>query len=73
MLKTSVMVKLNLTISNITEKPKIDDVYNYNDIDKLFMINNDLDKYMKHLKKYIGNIKNILKMISAIRLIHIKL
>ena len=65
LLKTSVMVKLNLIISNIKGKSKIDDVYNYNDIDKLFMINNDLDKYMKHLKKYIGNIKNIPKMISA--------
>ena len=59
------MVKLNLIISNIKEKSKIDDVYNYNDIDKLFMVNNDLDKYMKHLKKDMGSIKNILKMISA--------
>ena len=59
------MVKLNLIISNIKEKSKIDDVYNYNDIDKLFMINNDLDKYMKHLKKDIGSIKTILKTISA--------
>ena len=38
LLKTSVIVKLNLIISNIKEKSKIDDVYNYNDIDKLFMI-----------------------------------
>ena len=59
------MVKLNLIISNIKEKSKIDDVYNYNDIDKLFMINNDLDKYMKHLKRDIGSIKTILKTISA--------
>ena len=43
----------------------MDDVYNYNDIGKLFMIYNDLDKYMKHLKKDIGSIKTILKMISA--------
>ena len=64
MLKTSVMVKLNLIISDIKEKSKID-VYNYNNIDKLFMINNNLDKYMKHLKKDIGSIKTILKMISA--------
>ena len=65
MLKTSVIVKLNLIISNIKEKSKIDDIYNYNDIDKLLMINNDLDKYMKHLKKDIGSIKTILKTISA--------
>ena len=57
LLKTSVMVKLNLIISNIKEKPKIDNVYNYNDIDKLFMVNNDLDKYMKHLKKDMGSTK----------------
>ena len=65
LLKTSVIVKLNLIISEIKEKSKIDDVYNYNDIDKLFMIHNDLDKYMKHLKKVIGSIKQILKTISA--------
>ena len=65
LLKTSVIVKLNLTINDMKEKSKIDDVYNYNDIDKLFMIYNDLDKYMKHLKKDIGSIKQILKTISA--------
>ena len=43
----------------------MDDVYNYDDIDKLFMINNDLDKYMKHLKRDIGSIKTILKTVSA--------
>ena len=43
----------------------MDDVYNFNDKDKLIMINNDLDKYMKYLKKDIGSIKTILKMISA--------
>ena len=65
LLKTSVIVKLNLIISDIKEKSKIDDIYNYNDIDKLFMIYNDLGKYMKHLKKDIGSIKQILKTISA--------
>ena len=65
LLKKSVIVKLNLIISNIKEKSKIDDIYNYNDIDKLLLINNDLDKYMKHLKKDIGSIKTILKTISA--------
>ena len=64
MLKTSVIVKLNLIISDIKEKSKIHDVYNYNDIDKLHMIYKDLDKYMKHLKKDIGSIKQILKTIS---------
>ena len=56
LIKTSVIVKLNLIISNIKEISKIDDVYSYNDIDKLFMIYNDLDKCMKHLKKDIGSI-----------------
>ena len=65
LLKTSVMVKLNLIISNLKEKPGMDDVYNYNDIDKLFMKNNDLGKYMKHLKRDIGSIKTTLKTISA--------
>ena len=65
MLKTSVMIKLNLIISNLKEKSGMDDVYNCNDIDKLFMINNDLDKYMKHLKRDIGSIKTFLKTISA--------
>ena len=65
LLKTSVIVKLNFIISDIKEKSKTDDVCNYNDIDKLFMIHNDLDKYMKHLKKDIGSIKQILKRISA--------
>ena len=53
LLKTLVIVKLNRIISDIKTKSKIDDVYNFNDKDKLFMIN-DLDKYMKHLKKDIG-------------------
>ena len=43
----------------------MDDVYNYNDTDKLFMIYNNLDKYMKHLKKDIASRKKILKTISA--------
>ena len=61
MLKTLVIVKLNRIISDVKTKSKIDDFYNFNDKDKLFMICNDLDKYMKHLKKDIGNIKTILK------------
>ena len=43
----------------------MDDVYNFNDKDKLSMINNDLDKYMKHLKRDIGSVKTILKTIST--------
>ena len=43
----------------------MDNVYNFNDKDKLSMINNDLDKYLKHLKRDIGSIKTILKTISA--------
>ena len=65
LLKTTVIVKLNRIISDLKEKSGMDDVYNYDDIDKLFMIYNDLDKYMKHLKKDIGSIKTILKTISA--------
>ena len=65
MLKTLVIVKLNCIISDIKEKPKIDDVYNYNDRDKLLMIYNDLDKYINHLNKDIGSIKTILKTVSA--------
>ena len=65
LLKTSVIVKLNLIISDLKEKSEMDDVYIYNDIDKLFMIYNDLDKYMKHLKKDIRSIKTILKAKSA--------
>ena len=64
LLKTLVIVKLNRIIRDIKTKSKIDDVYNFNDKDKLFMINNDLDKYMKILKKYLGNIKQDLKTIS---------
>ena len=65
LLKTSVLVKLNLVISDRKNKSNIDDNYNYNDFDKLFMICNDLDKYMKILKKDIGNIKQNLRTISA--------
>ena len=43
----------------------MDDAYNYDDIDKLFKAYNDLDKYIKHLKRDIGSIKTILKTVSA--------
>ena len=65
LLKTLVIVKLNCIISDIKEKPKIDDVYNYNDRDKLLMIYNNSDKYINHLNKDIGSIKTILKTVSA--------
>ena len=50
LLKTLIIVKLNCIISDIKTKSKIDNIYNFNDKDKLFMINDDLDKYMKILK-----------------------
>ena len=59
-----VIVKLNLIISDIKNKLNINDIYNYNNKDKIFMIYNDLDKYMKHLKRDVGSIKSNLKMIS---------
>ena len=65
MLKTLVIVKLNRVIIDIKTKSKIEDVYKFNDKDKLIMIYNDLDKYMKYLKKDIGSIKAILKTVSA--------
>ena len=43
----------------------MDDVYNFNDRDKLLMICNDLDKYTNHLKKDIGSIKTILTTVSV--------
>ena len=61
LLKTSVIAKLNLIISDIKNKSNIGDVYNYDDKDQLFMIDNDLDKYMKHLKRDLGTIKQNLK------------
>ena len=51
LLKTSVIAKLNLIISEIKDKSNIDDIYDYNDTDKLFMIYSSLDRYMKILKK----------------------
>ena len=65
LLKTFVIVKLNLLLSDLKEESGMDDVKYYNDIDKLCMIYKDLDKYMKHLKKDIGSIKQNLKTIST--------
>ena len=65
LLKATVIVKLNSIISDLNIKSGMDDVYNFNDKDKLFKTNNDLDKYMKHLKRGIGSTKTFLKIISA--------
>ena len=65
LLKTTVIVKLNSIISGLKVKSGMDDVYNFIDEDKLSKIDNDLDKYMKHLKRDIGSIKTFLKTISA--------
>ena len=65
LLKTTVIVKLNCIISNLRVKSGMNDIYNFNDKDKLSKIDNDLDNYMKHLKIDIGSTKTILKTISA--------
>ena len=69
LLKTLVIVKFNRTISDIKTKSNTDNVYNYDNTDKLFMIYNDLDKYIKQLKKDLGYIK---KWYQSIRLNHIQ-
>ena len=50
LLKTLIIVKLNCIITDIKTKSKIDNIYNFNDKVKLFMINDDLAKYLKILK-----------------------
>ena len=65
LLKTSVIVKLNVIIGDIKNKSNMDDIYNYSNKDKIFMIYNDLENYMKHLKRDLGSIKQNLKTISA--------
>ena len=65
LLKISVIVKLNVIISDIKNKSNIDYIYNYSNKDKIFMIYNDLENYMKHLKRDRGSIKQNLKTISA--------
>ena len=65
LIRTLVIVKLDRIISDIKIKSGIGNVYNFNDRDKLLMIYNDLDKYIKnHLKKDRGRIKAILKTVS---------
>ena len=42
----------------------MNDIYNFDDKDKLSKIDKDLDKYMIHLKRDIGSVKTILRTIS---------
>ena len=65
MLKTTVITKLNCIIGDLKVKSGMDDAYNFNDIDKLSKINNNLDKYMNRFKRDIGSVKRILKTIST--------
>ena len=65
MLKTTVITKINCIIGDLKVKSGMDDVYNFNDIDKLSKINNDLDKYMNRLKRDIVSVKAILKTVST--------
>ena len=65
LLKLTVITKLNCIISDLKVKSGMDNIYNFDDIDKLSKINNDLDKYMKHLKRNIGSTKTNLKTIST--------
>ena len=43
----------------------MDNIYNFDDKDKLYKIDKDLDKYMIHFKRDIGSVKTILKTISG--------
>ena len=58
LLKTTVIVKLNSIMSDLKVKSVMDNIYNFNDNDKLSKIDNDLDNYMKYLKRDIGSIKH---------------
>ena len=64
-LKTTLIVKLNCIISDLKVKSGMDNIYNFDDKDKLSKIDKDLDKYMIHLKRDIGSVKAILKTIST--------
>ena len=63
LLKTGFITKLNCIIGDLKVKSGKDGVYNFNEIDKLSKINNDLDKYMNRLKRDIGSGKTILKTV----------
>ena len=51
LLRTLIIPKLNNIITDIKTKSKIENIYNFNDKDKLFMINGDLDKHIKIFEK----------------------
>ena len=65
LLTTTLLVKLNRIISDLKVKSGMDNIYNFDDKDKLYKIDKDLDKYMIHLKRDIGSVKTILKTISG--------
>ena len=65
LLKATVITKLNCIMGDLKVKSGMDDVYNFNDIDKLSKINNNLYEYMNRLKRDIGSVKTVLKTISA--------
>ena len=65
LLTTTLIVKLKRIISDLKVKSGMNDVYNFDDKNKLCKIDKDLDRYMIHLKRDIGSIKTILKTISA--------
>ena len=65
MLKTTVITKINCIKGDLKVKSGMDDVYNFNDTDKLSKVNNDFDKYMNHLKRGTGSVKTILKTVSG--------
>ena len=65
LLTTTLIVKLNRIISDLKVKSGMDNIYNFDDKDKLSKIDKDLDKYMIHLKRDIWSVKTILKTISA--------
>ena len=65
LLKATVITKLNCILGDLKVKSRMDDVYNFNDIDKLSKVNNDFDKCMNRLKRDIGSVKTILKTVST--------
>ena len=65
LLKTTLIVKLNCIISDLKVKSGTDNIYNFDDKDKLSKVDKDLDKNMINLKRDIGSGKTILKTVST--------
>ena len=65
LLTTTLLVKLNRIISDLKVESGMDNIYNFEDKDKLSKIDKDFNKYMIHLKRDIGSVKTILKTISG--------